>query len=162
MTTMRLLAKIVLISAAVAETGLCQCLIRGSDQPEAIPDEMAYSMMFNMLKIAPNEKGAQYGDRVDSYLALIGLAETDRTAFRLVLTDFSIQADAYDQRLNRASESANGRDSPGLKSLFDHRKALGGQARDQLATVLSEGGAAALAKHVNSRVKPRTTMPCPM
>ncbi len=157
------LTKASLLAAFAAVSAIGQCKIDGALHPDAIPDEIAYRMMFNMLKLGPKEPTAYYSRRVNAYLGSIGLNNSDRDPFWSVLKTYTAQADAQDQKLQallpaqRSSQSP----SPEATALYNQQLALVLQARQALSASLSAPGAAAVAKHIAEQVKPRTVMPCP-
>lgn len=155
MKTIGSITKALVLAAALAAPGMGQCLIYGSSQPQAIPDDKAYEAMLGTLTMGHSGTLAQNEARVSSYLAVIGLNANDQAVFRSVLSQYGAQADSLDQQI-KAAGSPSAAASP-----FNHRVALAAQAHAALLAKLSPGGAAALAKHINERVKPRTVMQCP-
>ena len=157
------LTRIALLAALAAVPGMSECQIRGSAQPEAIPDEIAYRMVLNTLLPGSKETPDGHHRRVNAYLGLIGLERGDRDLFHSVLKIYAAQASTYEEQLKVAVRAlqANQQASTEARALFNQRLALVPQAQASLVASLSPAGGAALAKHIREYVKPRTVMPCP-
>jgi hypothetical protein len=155
MKTIGLIVKALALAAALAAPGASQCLIYGSSQPQAIPDDKAYALMFGTLTMGQGGTLAHNEARVSAYLALIGLSASDQAVFRSVLNQYGAQADILDQQIKAAGTPTT------AAGPFNQRVALAGQAKSTLLASLSPAGAAAVVKHINERVKPRTVMQCP-
>jgi len=85
--------KTFVLAAALVAPGMCQCLIHGSSQPDAIPDDKAYGLMLGTLKLGPTETPAHNQARVSAYLALIGLNLAPSAIANSINKDFILVAD---------------------------------------------------------------------
>jgi hypothetical protein len=139
-----------------------QSVIDGADNPENIPDRVAYSLFLRMISGYKNETEKRY---VEAYIEQMGIAnKADAQALLAVAMEFKRRADDIEAEAKKArqrlNESATGREAAQatLRQLRLKRDSITDDIMSNLPRRLSQDGEAKVRRFINEQVKRKVRM----
>lgn len=132
--------------------------IDGAVTPSAIPDHVAYEMLFASL--TPQSLGDSRAEgAVRAKMAQIGLSEADGTALRALANDFIARRNDIDKQVDAMRDQSLPAEAPStlarLGELQRQKQLMIEELRGSLGTRLTSNGAAKVSQYVNEYVKSR-------
>lgn len=127
--------------------------VDGSQNPELIPDAVAYRLFFTAMSEAPNASSDRRA-RQRAFIAPIGMSTLDQQAAISILANFKVQFAAMVAQFNAAEEAAQTLGTPSSGAAFlAQRDAMVQDTRNRLKSVLSADGMSKLDAKVQDEKK---------
>lgn len=137
-------------------------IINGETNPERIPDDVAYSLLLDLIAERRTEVEQ---NRIRAYLRQIGLGNTDSNALIAVANEYSQSVQVLGQQAAAIKDRSHPNHVPltveernQLRQLNQQRRIIAQNTIALLARRLSASGVAKVRQHIDGRVKRKTKM----